>query len=198
MKLFILAICYSIAALISAENGYYQPELFVSNGQSLESPSKNFRLTFQQDGNLVLYRQSDRRAIWASNTANMAVMFCVFQSDGNLVLYTTNHQPRWSSNTFGRNYLRVQDDGNVVIYKWLFNTPLWATGTHGHKAKATNLRTGSFNSTSDVNIGAMTMQEAPSNNSVGIIHFDHDPTSAGGVAVGAPDQAPSRTLDGTN
>ena len=112
----------------------------------------------QRDGKLVLYRQSDRVAIWASNTANMAVKFCLFQSDGNLVLYTTNHQPRWSSNTFGRNYLRVQDDGSVDIYRWLFATPLWSTGTNGYKTKATNVRTGSLNSTSDVNIGAMTMQ----------------------------------------
>jgi hypothetical protein len=197
MKLLILAICYSIAALISAEDGYYNPELFMKNDESLESPSKNFRLTMQIDGNLVLYRQSDRKALWASNTAS-PVKFCLFQSDGNLVLYTTNHQPRWSSNTFGRNYLRVQDDGNVVIYRWLFATPLWSTGTNGYMTEATNLRTGSLNSTSDMNIGAMTMQEAPSNNSVGIIHFDHDPTSAGGVAVGALDQASNRTLDGTN
>lgn len=154
----------------------------------------------QRDGNLVLYRQSDRLVLWASNTANIYVKFCLFQSDGNLVLYTTNHQARWSSNTFGRNYLRVQDDGNVVIYRWLFNTPLWSTGTHGYKTEATDLRTGSLNSTSDMNMGAMTMQEA--NNSVGIIHFHHDPTSAGdgdvAVAVGAPDQTSNRTLDGTN
>ena len=56
------------------------------------------------------------------------------QTDGNLVLYDTSNQARWASGTSNNPgaYLKMQDDGNVVIYRAgpsTANNALWATNT---------------------------------------------------------------------
>ena len=172
----------------------------MSIGAEIVARSGRFRLIMQNDGNLVLYRLSDSKAIWSSNTANSGATRAVMQHDGNFVMYTANNVAKWSSETDGRpaNYLMVQDDGNLVIYSVGSNSVQWASNTAGFKTKATNLSAESSDSASVENIGAMTMQEALPNTTVGIVHFDHDPNTAGGVAVGAPDQASNSTLGGTN
>jgi hypothetical protein len=169
-------------------------------GAEINSPLGRFRLIMQSDANLVLYRVSDYKAIWSSNTANSGAYRAIMQYDGNFVVYTANNEAKWSSQTNGRpaNYLMVQDDGNLVIYSVGSNTVQWTSNTAGFKTKATNLRAESSDSASVENIGAMTMQEALPNTTVGIVHFDHDPNTAGGVAVGAPDQASNVTLGDTN
>ena len=78
------------------------------------------------------------------------------------------------------------------------NTAQWASNMKGFKTKATNLSAESSDSASVENIGAMTMQDALPSTTVGIVHFDHDPNTAGSVAVGAPDQASNLTVGGTN
>jgi hypothetical protein len=171
-------------------------------GAELKSPLGRFRLIMQSDGNLVLYRVSDYRAIWSSNTANTGAYRAIMQYDGNFVVYTGTNVAvaKWATHTVGQpaNYLLVQDDGNLVIYSVGSNTVQWTSNTAGFKTKATNLRTESSDSASVENIGAMTMQEALPNATVGIVHFDRDPNTAGGVAVAAPDQASNLTLGGTN
>ena len=169
-------------------------------GSEINSPLGRFRLIMQSDGNLVLYRLSDYKPIWSSNTANSGASRALMQYDGNFVVYTANNVAKWSSETDGRpaNYLTVQDDGNLVIYSKGSNSVQWASNTAGFKTKATNLRAESSDSASVEDIGAMTMQEALPNTTIGIVHFDHDPNTAGSVAVGAPDQASNLTLGGTN
>ena len=88
-------------------------------------------LIMQSDGNLVVY---DERGAprWASNTAGRPGSSAAFQGDGNLVVYAPTGQPLWASNTSSGdpenvNYLCVQGDGNVVVYKW--PRPVWATNT---------------------------------------------------------------------
>jgi len=82
-------------------------------------PARNntSHLIFQDDGNLVLYRTRDNRAVWASGT-NGRGRKAVLQSDGNLVVYGDNNSALWASNTSGKpnTRLSVQDDGNLVIY----------------------------------------------------------------------------------
>jgi hypothetical protein len=86
-----------------------------------------YRLVFQEDGNLVLYR-TDGVALWSSNTQNKGANRVSFQQDGNLVIYTPDNRVVWATNTHGRgaNRLSLQEDGNLVIYT-SNNQAIWAT-----------------------------------------------------------------------
>jgi len=56
------------------------------------------RLTFQGDGNLVLY--SGVNTVWDSKTSGKTNVFLVMQNDGNLVLYDKKTLvPYWNSKT---------------------------------------------------------------------------------------------------
>ena len=97
--------------------------------QSIVSANGQFVLIYQTDGNLVLYDDKavgGRKPIWASDTAGKAPGCCVFKCEGNLVIYDpAMKNPVWDSNKFFApehrmkhdNILRVQSDGNVVIYE---------------------------------------------------------------------------------
>lgn len=105
-----------------------QPREALSSGQSITSTNGRYRLTYQGDGNLVLYLEG-RISLWSSNTSGQSVGICVMESNGNFVMYNANGQPVWSSNT--RNpgsKLVVQSDGNMVIYD-PNGKPVWATNT---------------------------------------------------------------------
>ncbi len=98
--------------------------------QSLLSYDERFRLTLQNDGNLVLY--SPTRAIWSSSTVGKGGIRLVMQDDGNLVLYRSDWAPVWNSRTGGRGNSKLipQVDGNLVLYTsdW---KPTWYTSTGG-------------------------------------------------------------------
>jgi hypothetical protein len=83
----------------------------------------------QDDGNLVLYRQTDGEPLWASNTLGQPATHAIMQPDGNLVITASDGRPLWSSCTPNHPgaYLLVQNDGNVVIYEQ--QKAIWATGT---------------------------------------------------------------------
>lgn len=122
-----------------ASNTLHQPPyglpMWLLSGESLWSNDGRFRLTFQNDGNLVLYYANE--PLWASNTMGKAEKGIVGIEDGNLAVYdNTLKNAVWSSNTKGngRGSLVVQNDGNVVLYKPGGNPDgsakaLWATGT---------------------------------------------------------------------
>jgi hypothetical protein len=86
--------------------------------QYLLSPNKFYRLVMQSDGNLVLYRAGQQRALWSTRTDKNPGAWAIMQSDGNLVVYSDEDRPLWASGTQGHPgaYLVVQDDGNCVIY----------------------------------------------------------------------------------
>jgi hypothetical protein len=106
----------------------------LKHGDILFSATRAFQLTFQTDGNLVLYGLDDTslsgalvppppqlipsatytKVIWASGTIATS---CSMQTDGNLVLYDQYGGPIWSSATNGNPgaFLRCQDDGNLVM-----------------------------------------------------------------------------------
>lgn len=100
-------------------------------GDELLSADGRFALLYQDDGNLVLYRQ-DGRPLWASQTAGTSAGAAAMQADGNLVIYDARGAPVWASHTDGHSgaVLSLQDDGNAVIYT-AGGTPVWATGTTG-------------------------------------------------------------------
>jgi hypothetical protein len=99
-----------------------------TNG-SITSGDGRFRLIMQTDGNLVVYRNNDNRALWATGTQGSDVHRAVMQTDGNLVLYHVNNAPAWASNTAGKpgSFLAMQNDGNLVIYQPI--VPIWASNT---------------------------------------------------------------------
>jgi hypothetical protein len=118
----------------SALAGAMQPGEVLYPDHMISSANGRFRLTYQYDGNLVLY--DGRTPLWASGTNGQPVGACVMQGDGNLVIYgpkdifNPNGKPIWDSGTWQSpgSTLVVQDDGNVVIYR-PDGTPVWATNT---------------------------------------------------------------------
>jgi len=86
-------------------------------GQQISSPDGRYRLTFQTDGNLVIYRNSDGAAIWWTGTAGISANVARMQTDGNFVVYDTANAARWHTYTFGNPgaYLSMQNNGAFVI-----------------------------------------------------------------------------------
>ena len=110
-------------------------EIRLPNGQS-QSWAKGsswrtcngFTLSFQNDGNLVLYNPN-WKSLWGSNTVGRGNAFAL-QRDGNVVIYDANWKPVWATNTVGNfgSFLALQTDGNFVVYN-SSGRPLWATNT---------------------------------------------------------------------
>merc|ERR1712126_218228 len=99
-------------------------------GSKLISPSGQYYLDMQTDGNLVIL--CGERAIWDTGTNGMVIRDgLVFQGDGNLCLYRSDGKPLWCSMTNGRpvNVLPLQDDGNLVLYNG--GRAYWSSGTAG-------------------------------------------------------------------
>lgn len=97
--------------------------------EQLMSTNSKVRLVMQGDGNLVLYRQDNGKALWASNTGGKPVNRAVMQGDGNFVCYDPANKAYWASGTGGHpgSSVVLQDDGNLVVYTG--STPLWASNT---------------------------------------------------------------------
>jgi hypothetical protein len=98
--------------------------------ESLVSPDGRFRLSFQSDGNLVLYR-SDGVSIWASNTSGITPGQALMQTDGNFVVYDADGVPWWASGTSGNSgaELVLRNDGDLLVQ--LGSAVLWESGTGG-------------------------------------------------------------------
>jgi pimeloyl-ACP methyl ester carboxylesterase len=102
-----------------------QPGQQLAPGQSRTSPDGRFELSYQGDGNLVLYRMSDGQALWATYTFSPGVV--EMQNDGNLVIYSGAGQAIWWSGTAGYPGARlaVQNDSNLVIYDY-YGFAIWS------------------------------------------------------------------------
>ncbi|MBM2886412.1 hypothetical protein JFK97_18645 [Chromobacterium phragmitis] len=83
----------------------------LSLSQKLLSPNGLTQLAFDNDGNLILSRNS--LSLWDAGTFGPGVRAdrCVMQGDGNLVVTDFANQPHWSSNTQGHpgSWLEVLD-----------------------------------------------------------------------------------------
>jgi hypothetical protein len=107
---------------INRAHGELQP------GDNLFSATRAFRLSFQMDGNLVLYLIDDATlpddltkatystSIWDAKVSGKGGVRCVMQTDGNSVIYDATNRPLWNSGTENHPgaFLRMQDDGNIV------------------------------------------------------------------------------------
>jgi hypothetical protein len=94
------------------------PPSQISSGASIYSSNGQYQLTYQLDGNLVIFDTRANMALWATNTAGTTPGLLTMQSDGNLVLSDGAGIPRWASNTGGNPgaYFVLQNDGNLVIH----------------------------------------------------------------------------------
>ena len=126
-------------------SGTYARSKTIGSGTRLRAgwwtQAKYTRLVVQLDGNLVMYRNSDGKAIWSSGTSGHSGAYAYMQSDGNFVVYKSGGGPGsggalWSTGTYGHSgaYAIMQDDGNLVVYKSGggpgLGGYLWASGTY--------------------------------------------------------------------
>ncbi len=125
--LFGFMICTTVA--IAQSPATYRGTSWNPTGNVLRSENGVYTLKFQEDGNLVLYRNGNN-PIWASQTQRKSSKKLRFQDDSNFVIYDANDNAVWSSNTNNKNgsYITLQNDGNLVIYTFN-NQPIWATNT---------------------------------------------------------------------
>jgi hypothetical protein len=93
-------------------------------GQTVFSNNNRYRLTLQNDGNLVLYGPSGAKWAVGENKGHALIQ----QSDGNLVLYSYQGAAVWSSNIWLANGSQtqtfIQGDGNIVTYDKY--SPIWS------------------------------------------------------------------------
>jgi hypothetical protein len=117
-----------------------------TQGESLYSANGKYRMTWQTDSNLVVYRVSDGAALWDAHTNGSGANQLIYQTDGNLVMYRPGSrscydvlgrpcdpantsticrcklgspQAVWDTATNGapaESYLVMQNDNNLVMY----------------------------------------------------------------------------------
>ncbi|MDX6744158.1 hypothetical protein [Actinocorallia sp. A-T 12471] len=127
-----IVVTMTMPSLPGAQGDTLPPGGVLHGDDVITSPDGMFRLVYQVDGNLVLYRVCDGRPTWASGTKGKPVGVCVMQADGNLVIYDPVQRPVWSSGTHegkdAGSRLVLQTDGNLVLYR-PDDTPSWDSGT---------------------------------------------------------------------
>jgi hypothetical protein len=88
-------------------------------GQFLTCDNNAYKLIYQTDGNLVLYRLSDNLPLWCSRTDGKPAGRCTMQTNGNLVIYTPNNGAIWATGTWTDKYrggeLFLSANGNLTI-----------------------------------------------------------------------------------
>ena len=141
------SVASGIVAVASATQGYPNGCISTSSlsnnaeirvGQCMYSPAKNYAVTVQSDGNIVVNRVSNGvvgSAAWDARTNHSDPAFrtvrLVMQADGNLVGYTSSNLWTWQTKTNvtwplffnptyypapSRYFLNMQNDGNLVVY----------------------------------------------------------------------------------
>ncbi|MCX6805740.1 MAG: hypothetical protein NT114_03565, partial [Patescibacteria group bacterium] len=120
-----------VGSITIAKRGYFEAgelsELKIGEtlqrGQVLISPDRSKKLVMQEDGNLAVYIYHG--PIWQAAVQGSNRL--AFQSDGNLALWKDNADGTatalWSSGSSGAlgTVLRMQDDGNLVMYNGAYN-----------------------------------------------------------------------------
>lgn len=104
-----------------------KPTEWKPNTTVLVSSNQQYKLSYQSDGNLVVYDKSNK-PIWNTKTNGKTPNRLVFQADGNLVLYGANNVVFWASNSNskGGKSLRLSDKGSLSVSDQKVN--IWETG----------------------------------------------------------------------
>jgi rhodanese-related sulfurtransferase len=89
---------------------------YLRAGDSLVSASGTYRLTYQPDGDLVLYKGT-ARVKSLSSTKGKATWRCIMQDNGNFVVYSAPYTSVFESGTGGNPGARItlKDSGKLVI-----------------------------------------------------------------------------------
>ncbi|MEU6218298.1 hypothetical protein ABZ845_12385 [Streptomyces sp. NPDC047022] len=114
----------------------------IGSGQKLQggwwTQTQYTRLVMQPDGNFVIYRKHDGKALWSTGTSGHSGAYAYMQTDGNLVVYPATGSALWSTHTYGHTgaYALLQNDGNFVVYTST-GAPgkggaLWASNTQSY------------------------------------------------------------------
>ncbi|MCR5541255.1 MAG: peptidoglycan DD-metalloendopeptidase family protein [Ruminococcus sp.] len=123
--------------VVDAKNGNAD----LVQGKFYKSPSQNYVLVFQGDGNLVIYhynKTTDKAysPIWSSQTENRGGTKCVLQGDGNFVIYRSDGKAIWNTQTNGKKgaYLTISDEGEIkIISRNSNNATTWSSkNNHGY------------------------------------------------------------------
>lgn len=103
----------------------------------LRSPNGRYGCLFQQGGNLVVYRfdRTPYQPMWNSMTDSRGGVNLRLSNDGVLRMFGSGHQIIWEAGdtgAFSHCYLRMQDDGNLVVYRESGNgmTVAWASNSN--------------------------------------------------------------------
>jgi hypothetical protein len=130
----------------NADSKIYFSNQWWGCGTSISSSS--VRLTFQCDGNLVLYQISTGRALWASGTDGWGVTRIVWAESGfDQIDFRDNSGneycgiPGAAANVGVNGYADVQNDGNFVLYNQSGHA-VWASNTDGYRQGSTSLCNG--------------------------------------------------------
>lgn len=136
---------YTMDPLTFTKIGINDNKPILTVGQAIYSPNGYYKLTLQQDGNMVLYRGNGSGSwtgIWDSQTVGKASNHVQYQSDCNLVIYNSSNQSMWGDNIYDVNgsifryssynlstdnlpFFAMQNDGNLVEY-W----PAYTSDSH--------------------------------------------------------------------
>ena len=82
------------------------------------SPDGRYRLTYQTDGNLVIYR-SDGTPDLVDRHGRHRPAAPAMQIDGNFVIYDAANDAPWHTHTYGNPgaYLSMQNNGALVVFR---------------------------------------------------------------------------------
>ncbi|HUP57617.1 MAG TPA: hypothetical protein VM598_09215, partial [Bdellovibrionota bacterium] len=109
------------------------PNQALRPGHSVFSPNGRYKLTYQNNGDLVLINVSHPNdPLWHSGTQGQPGQVTM-QLDGELVIFDAENKKVWGSKTSGNPgaQLSLRDDGNLVIYS-RDTKVLWETDTAQH------------------------------------------------------------------
>ena len=105
-----------------------EPGQRLRSGTVVESPSGQYRLFMQADGDLVLQVRGGP-VLWSSGTSGSPGAFAMMRRDGQLVVDSAKGRAIWETGTIGHPgaALAVQSDAELVIYGP--SGPLWWSGS---------------------------------------------------------------------
>ena len=101
----------------------------LSPDQQILSPDGRYRLIYQSDGNLVIYRRSDNLAVWSTGTCCTSAGRAIMQTDGNFVVYNAAGTAVFHTWTYGNPgaFLRLQNNGSIVVFRASDQVHLWGS-----------------------------------------------------------------------
>ncbi len=110
---------YDASGLIKVYNSFKPDTVYKASEEKIcYSPNMEFKLVFQQDGNLVLYKDNNGAVYWSSGTYGHPEATLAIQSDGNVVIYD-NGNPIWEIGVHDLNkpvFMVADSSGYVVVY----------------------------------------------------------------------------------